>query len=471
MSKSKEQNLRPAMMVIIAVLIAGSAMFGVYANTLMDKDTINNGVYIGGIDVGGITKAEAEETLHKELDVKNLLLKSSEEEFNINLEELGFDMDFSSAVEEAFNVGRDGGYFSNLITTFKHENLGEKTEIDIEKAVNMESLDPVFASISEQINRQPVNASISFDGGMHILPEQVGTIVDMDKLKSDVKLAYEEGKTPLEIEIPMKEVVPNITEEQLKPINGLMASYVTKFDNPQGKRAFNVGLAAKRVSNVIIMPGEEFSFLNTLGDISEASGYLPSTVIIDNEYVDGIGGGVCQVSSTLYNAMLRAGITVVSRVNHTYPQTYVPMGTDATIAINGPDMIMRNDHQFPVYLVNYIVGNTMHSEIYGDASNFTPYNVTTKLIETYDFEKKYEDDPTLPKGKEVIDEMGKKGYKIATYLERDGESRLLNYSVYKTKNAVIKRGTGPEKEEDKKDQAPNTQNEINDVSSEGSPIL
>jgi len=279
---------------------------------------------------------------------------------------------------------------------------------------------------------------------------------DIEKLKSEVKekIKSSEDKN-ISMQIPVAISEPTIKESQLQVINGIIAEYRSRYDTSNAERAYNVALTAQKLDKQLLMPGQEISFMNTLGDISIQSGFKTSKIIVNNEYQDGVGGGVCQVSSTLYNALLMSGIDIIQRTNHSFPVGYVPTGRDATVAIGGPDLKFRNNYDFPIFVKTYAYNGVTVADIYGDTTKATRYDVFSEITKTIEPTVIYKDDPTLPKGKEVVEDFGHTGYTAVSYKIANGKKTQISTDSYTMTPKIIKKGTGapiePEKKEDKKE--------------------
>ena len=192
------------------------------------------------------------------------------------------------------------------------------------------------------------------------------------------------------------------------------------------------------------MPGDEISFQHLLGEVSTSNGFKSAKIIINNEYKDGIGGGVCQVSSTLYNALLLGGIDITQRTNHSFPIGYVPVGRDATIATPGPDLKYKNNNPFPVLIKTYAGGGIMTAQIYGDTTKSKKVDIYSEVTSTVPPNVVYKNDPNLPKGKEEIEDPGHTGYTSVTYKIVDGQKSVISRDRYIMTPKIIRTGTGPE---------------------------
>jgi len=159
-----------------------------------------------------------------------------------------------------------------------------------------------------------------------------------------------------------------------------MGTYSTKFNSSQKERSYNISLSSNAIDGTILLPGDVFSFNEIVGPRSTSAGYKTAPVIFEGELVDGIGGGVCQVSSTIYNSVLKSQLGVVERVNHSIPSTYVPKGLDATVAYGFLDFKFKNTTDFPIYIESFVNKNILTVNIYGHQTN----NREVKLISKVD---------------------------------------------------------------------------------------
>lgn len=434
-------------LMLVAFILVCTVIIILLTNLAMSDDKILKGVYIESIDVSGLTAKEATKILEEKYQNPDIKLTYGDKSIDVDLKDLGVDLDVNNSVEKALKIGKDSNIFSDFGTIISHKIFGKENHISIANNLNRSTIEKNIKEITSDLNTEAKNATISVNGGIiNIAPEENGRIVNTNKLTDTLLKAIKNYSFPLDIKLEVEEEIPPITEETLSPINGRIARYVTTFNASEESRAYNVGLAASRITDKLLRPGDEISFLDTLGEISEKSGYKSSIIIVNDEYIDGIGGGVCQVSTTLYNALLLADVSITYRVNHSFPIDYAPLGRDATVATPGPDLKFKNTNSYPIYLVNYTSGNQMISEVYGNVDKHSPIEIYSEILETYEPEKKYVDDPELPEGKEVIEKKGKPGYKVATYKVQNGEKKRITLDTYAKKNEVIKRGTGPKEE-------------------------
>ena len=180
-------------------------------------------------------------------------------------------------------------------------------------------------------------------------------------------------------------------------------------------RLNNVQVAAKAMDGIILMPGEVFSYNDTLGARTTANGYLPAPAYIGGKTVDDVGGGICQNSSTLYLAVLRANLEVVERTNHMYTVGYVPDGLDATVAYNAIDFKFRNSTPHPIRIEARVSGRTMIVKLHGTDTEHVTVKMETKTLTTTPYQVTYKPDSTVAVGKTVVDTTAYTGRKVQVF--------------------------------------------------------
>jgi len=212
-------------------------------------------------------------------------------------------------------------------------------------------------------------------------------------------------------------------------------------------RTHNIKIATSSASDVLIKPGEVYSVDKIVGPRLANYGYKEAKVIINNELVPGIGGGVCQVSSTLYNAALLSNMKIVERRNHSLPSSYIPMGRDATISENYIDLKFQNTTQYPIYIHGEVKGSWVKFSIYGRSENpGITVKIRTEIVKKTDPQIKIVEDPTLPEGTEVEEKKAYTGYVVKSYrivMENGKEISVeeLPLSTYRVTNGVKRVGT------------------------------
>ena len=226
--------------------------------------------------------------------------------------------------------------------------------------------------------------------------------------------------------------------------NGLVASFTTHYGDSSDGRKHNIALAARLIDGTVILPEDEFSFNDTVGARTEERGFRTAYVIQDGEYVEGTGGGVCQVSTTLYNCALLAGLVVTRSRPHSLPVGYVAPSFDAMVSSES-DLRFANILPAPITLRMYADGNYLRAEIRGVPSGISVRRRSVTL-ETLPAKTTYIDDPTLPAGSETVESTGRNGLRSEGWLEfsRDGKALAavrIRRDCYLPQTRVIRRGT------------------------------
>ena len=350
--------------------------------------------------------------------------------------------------ELIINSGKEGNTvdytkLKDLIyNTVKNQNNdSEKIEIPIENS-KPENID--IDKIYNEIHREPQDAYVTKDP-FEIHPHIEG--IDFEISIEEVKKIIEEPKE--QYKIPLKIISPKITNDDLgdEAFPQRLSTYSTKFSTANVNRSTNIRISADKVNGVVLMPGEEFSYNNTIGPTTPQNGYKPGAAYIGGKVVTDYGGGVCQTSSTIYNAVLYANLEVTSRISHYFASDYVPVGRDATVYSPSLDFKFKNNRNYPIKIKAVVNGGTIQVDIFG-VKEESDYDVEIESYITSYIPAKveYENDSSLAEGTEVVKEYGSSGFRSETYkiLKKDGNiiSRtLVSRDVYNGNSKVIRKGT------------------------------
>ncbi|MGD6830696.1 VanW family protein [Sutcliffiella halmapala] len=237
--------------------------------------------------------------------------------------------------------------------------------------INDSKYEGFIETLDQKIFRAPQNAVINDQGG--IAPEKVGYKLNRRAFKERFyEYFYSNG--PVEMEVPLSEIYPKVDSELLANIRiKQIGQYVTYFNSYNKSRSHNIFLAAEAIDNHVIFPNETFSFNKVVGKRTLEKGYLRAPIIVRGELSEGIGGGICQVSSTLFNAADSAGLKIVERYSHSRNVPYVPSGRDATVSWYGPDFRFQNQYNQPILIRAKRYGGTMIVKLYSsDVINYEP---------------------------------------------------------------------------------------------------
>ncbi|MGJ7922689.1 VanW family protein [Neobacillus sp. LXY-4] len=213
---------------------------------------------------------------------------------------------------------------------------------------NEKGLDQLEDQVNQQIKKEPVNARL--DRGGNIISEKPGVSLDRREFTEQF-YRYLYGKGPATVEVPVQRIIPRVDSELISDIRTeVIGHYVTFYNSHNQERSHNISLATAAINNFVVFPGESFSFNRVVGKRTKEKGYMSAPIIVKGELSEGIGGGICQVSSTLYNAVDQSGLDVLERYSHSKRVPYVPEGRDATVSWYGPDFTFRNKYNQPILI-------------------------------------------------------------------------------------------------------------------------
>ncbi len=268
----------------------------------------------------------------------------------------------------------------------------------------------------------------------------------------DFNISMEEAKALLNTEekqvvIPLKITKPNITTNQIgtEAFPDLLASYSTTFSTKAANRTTNIRLASNKINGVVLMPKEQFSYNKVVGKRTAQAGFKSAPAYSGGKVVNDIGGGICQVSSTLYNTALRANLEIIKRSNHRFATGYVPLSTDATVSWGGPEFIFKNSRKYPIKIVSKVNGGKITVDIYG-CKEETEYEVVIKseTLQTIPMKTEYRTNSSLPVGTTKTVQKGHGGYKSRAYriLKLNGKvvsKQLLSTDTYAQLPTIIEK--------------------------------
>lgn len=323
----------------------------------------------------------------------------------------------------------------NVESSKKEINLSTKN-----KEPNQINLDKIYS----EIHTEPQNAYYT-QNPFTLYPHVDG--IDFAISMEEAKKILEENKE--EYIIPLKITHPEITTDKIgsEGFPDLLAEFSTNYNPGAKDRTTNLRLASNKINNTVVLPGETFSYNKVVGKRTTEAGYKEAPSYAGGKVVNDIGGGICQITSTLYNAVVLANLDIVSRSNHQFVPSYVKAGRDATVVYGAIDFKFKNTRKYPIKIKSTVSGGVARVQIYGMKEE-TEYEVKieTKITGSIPMKTVYEDDTTLEKGKEKVEQKGHNGtyseaYKVV-YLNGKVVSRtLLSKDKYNQMSTIIKRGT------------------------------
>ncbi len=499
---------------VILALLTGLCVYG--AIQFQKSDKILSNVTYEGVYIGSLTKEDATALLMgRDFNTaKPIKVTYGEKSFEFAPDGAGISYDYEKIVEDAFAIGREKGIsdliksrfsyipaekiykedkkvFNDTIDTLMMANGIDLYNYDIkvyensasvrisddlkivdyeklyndtmsvidkeERNITLNTVRPekvTAGDIYERIFVKPQNASQEvIDGKTIVTPHTIGVLCNIE----DIEKALSEGKT--NFTIPVTKKYPEVRVENLSGglFKDVLGSRTTHYNSGIIGRTKNVTTAAQRINGIILNPGDVFSYNGTVGPRTAAAGFSIATVYTKDGLVEELGGGICQVSSTLYNAVLYADLKVVERRNHTYTVTYVKNGLDATVAYGFIDFKFQNNLSSPIKIVTSVGGGVLTVTLLGIKENNNTVELYTNTVATYPYTEKRVEVSSLAPGQERVKQNGSNGYKInATKVVKDANGNIirqdfLGTNVYNPLTKIIEVGPAVAAEEPKTD--------------------
>lgn len=365
---------------IVASMADGSTanLFVEDARSYLSTDKFFQGTKIDGIDVGGMTKEQAKAAVvaaqPKSPDRVAISLSLDGKEYDLDFSNVSFEYNTDDVINEAYNLYRLKGDEDNSDLT-EYFNGVQALKVDPKEyqtayTVKHEGVEETVKELLSKFHLEPVNASIStFDADSRaftIIPEKRGYKIDIPATTEKVKQMLDSRNYVGSVLVEAEIISPEITEASINATFGRISSCTSKTTR-NSNRNNNIKKACAYMNGYILKPGKEFSFNKVVGQRTAARGFKEATVIAGGQYEQGLGGGICQVSSTLYNAVIKAGLTATERHPHAFPSTYLPIGQDATVDYPHLDFKFKNTTDGEIIVVAWWSKSDRicHVELYG----------------------------------------------------------------------------------------------------------
>ncbi len=423
----KNKNIiKIAVIAVIVLLAVGAGAYGYNKVSLskmkeaVDIETFYAGISVNNVDLSGLTQEQAKEKLSTDVNdvIKERIisLTDGENTYEIKFSDIDTKYNIDDTLLVAYNYGRNG----ELKDRYKQVTDLEENPKNFEAqfTYNEELLKTKLNEIAQQIKIEPENSTMTRQNGSFVITdEKIGYEMDFDSTYAEVKAVVENMESG-SVEIKKIEVKPEITREENEKATSLIGTYYTTFSGNDYGRNENLRVGCANINGTELAPGEIFSMNVALGPQTYENGYRDAAVIVDGKIEDGLAGGVCQITSTLYNAVILAELKIVERSNHSLAVSYVPLGQDAAIAGDYKDLKFQNDTDYPVYIEAYLSGNKLITNVYGYEIHSPSREVKFENIVDAVIEKpaeKITEDPEKPKDYREVTYYGKQGKKVSTY--------------------------------------------------------
>ena len=481
-------------LIIIAIIVVIIALTTtIFAAVNLKNTKILKGISIGKTDVSELTQEEAEKKLEEIYSNNNaekkIYLSHGSYETSITYEALEVKYHIEKAVKEAYEIGRQGNVFQDNIEILKTWNEGKN--VNLEVSMDNDMIEQIAQNINNSIDDTVVQPSYYIEENKNelvitagkkgqkvdeeklleeiykvldaneevykevkdayytqnpftVYPEEDGVDFDVNEAKTIIAEEKEEYVIPLKITKPTKTVKDIGTEA----FPDLLATFSTNYNAGNTNRTTNLKLAVNKINGTVLLPNEEFSYNKVVGERTISAGYKMAATYSNGAVVDGLGGGICQISSTLYDAVVMANLNVTTRRNHQFVTSYVPAGKDATVVWGSQDFKFVNSRKNPIRITATVQGGVATVQIWG-VKEEVEYDISieTKKIATIEPTTKYVQNSSLPAGQQKVVQAGSNGRKVEAYkvTKLNGKvisTTLLSRDTYNAMQRIVHVGTG-----------------------------
>lgn len=415
--------------------------------------TIAKGVYIDTVDIGGMTVKEAQAALKKHIESlrgKSFAVLIGDATLVVTMEELDYKYEPNNYIEQAVKLGKAG----NLIQRYKDNKDIEhgKKVYPLTYTYNEDKLMKILEKAAEKYKVKPKNATFTRKNGEFIFTDhELGSRMDVESTFITVKEKLDNwNRLDFIVQAHMVDVLPQYTREDLEKCTTILGEFTTEYKDSSEDRAANLANGARLINNAVLYPGDVFSSLDYLLPFTLENGYYMAGSYNAGRIEQTIGGGACQVTTTLYNAVLRAELEIVERHAHSMTVSYVDLAYDAAIAENSKNFKFKNNLDLPILIEAFSRDRVITFRIWGHETR--PENRTVKFENKVlkeiapPAEDKVTKDPTKPESYKKVTQKAKYGYVAELYkiVYVDGvevSRELVNKSVYNAEPAHVTIGT------------------------------
>lgn len=416
----------------------------------VNRQTFYQGTTVDGVDVSGMTLEQALDYWETNIEAPNrsrtVALSNGT---SYTAQELGYQSDAQAVLSIAYSAGRSGSLEERYRAL--NERAGQPANYQITRTMYDSQIIAAYVSqLAAEIDTPATDARIeSFDTSSYQFTFTEGTVgkkLDTDALKADIARALENGGGSVELRV--SEIQPSVQASDISSQYGLIAYAVTNASSSSSNRLSNIRLALQLINGTRLAPGESFSFNDTVGKRTTERGFKVATAYSSGEVTEDVGGGICQVSTTLFNAVVKADMQIDERHNHSLTVSYVDKGKDAAVNWRSQDLRFTNTSSDDVYLVCVLTDDKrVRVGVFGKLlPNGETIEIDAETTGTIDYETVYQPSLSLAPGTQSVVKSGKKGYTAVAYKVRKDASgntisrELLCKSSYKATNQVIEYG-------------------------------
>ncbi|WP_411678019.1 VanW family protein [Caproicibacter sp.] len=459
--KTKAAVAGALVLLIVAGAVLGHSLYSGYKHSrevsaAIDTDAFYSGIVVQGIDLGGKSMSEAKAAVEAALpgaqSPVELQIAGAGKTWRITNKNLKFQYNTNDVLKEAYAWARSGDreeryrQVQSLKTSPKTYTVTSKVEeSSLESALNAVADEVDTAAQNPRVTAfNTETKQFSFENGKN------GVSVDRKRLLAGAKSVLESGGVG-KVSLSTGEVPFEGTLDDLKAHMKLLGTFSTVSKN-NANGTYNMTRALLSANGVCVEPGATFSFFGTAGECGQAQGYRQAGAILNGKLVQEYGGGICQASTTVYGAAVRAGMKITERYNHSIPSSYCPIGQDATVSFPSLDFKFTNPADYPVYLVTSVKNRVLTAAVYGyHPDGYDSVDVVSQVTDTITApaQAQYILDPALKKGEIKMTSKARSGYKVTAQriFRRNGTSvktEDLPSSYYRPQPAYYSYGKGTE---------------------------
>ena len=438
-------------LLLVAIGVVSALYFYVYNNTKQWAGLVYPGVKVGQVDISGKTLLEAKGMITKKYGdailKKNITVKTPLKTYTLDYSKINARYNIDEVVGEAIDYGKN-------LSVYEKYKLIKKP---ISKVLNLKfiydtkPITELISTMKKEIGTASKEGSISLIGTkFNIIPDIKGSKLVDANLEKEIssKINGDIAAPDIIVEAQIAPVIANITEEKLKTIDTKISTFSSNFSTSSYGRSTNITLATTSINGTLIMPGESFSFNGKVGQRTAAKGYQPAPVDIGTKVGIDYGGGICQVSTSLYNTVIRANIKSTERNNHSIPSAYIPLGMDATVDWGNLDYKFTNTLAYPIYIESIVRNKILTFNIYSNSSlTSRTYNLVNEVYAAVaPGPIVYIEDPTLLVGVDIQEQFPLIGYKVRAFKDTIQNGKVIEHlqisdDHYTVAAEVIRRGT------------------------------
>lgn len=426
-------------------------LFAAFPVTAWAAPVFPEGVSAASQSLAGMTAEEAKDAVSQYVEGladQKVILTVDGQDVETTARDLGFHWSNTETVDEAVSQYAGGSLIKQYM--IQKDLASAPVDLELDTAVDSAKVKEFVDTQCQSVTGQPQDASITRENGQFVITESIpGKVVDAAATEAALNEALENGlEEPVKVTAEVTEQQPAITTEDLATIQDVLGTYTTDFSSSGSARSTNLSVGAAKINGHLLMPGEVLSGYECLQPFTTANGYKTAAAYENGQVVDSIGGGVCQIATTLYNASLEAEVEIAQRQNHSMIVTYVKPSRDAAIAGTYKDIKIKNNYSTPIYVEGYTEGRKLTFTIYGKETR--PANrkveyVSETLGSTSPGEPQLIVDNSLAPGAQVKVQSSHTGlrsrlWKVVTVDGVEQERTLLNKDTYNASKAIYRVG-------------------------------